>query len=558
MDASHPLREGVMEKEWERLVRTVGAPLPAKATYYPDVRNLNANFLIASIDHAFLLRDSLSWCRQLDKELFFEYILPYRIRNESPHDWQKHLFEKMRMMRDTATYSNSKELIAIINDYIGKYIRTSRTMWNYPFDFTAEQIEGIGMGACPHRVLYATLALRANGFAVAIDYTPTWANLHTGHEWCVLMDAEPHHPFDGASPNAGMTFQDRKVAKVFRNSFQKVISEFPKHKDIPSNMLNKLDVTDEYVNTTDIVVELPKDIKDKQYALIGTFNNRDWAPQYPGLIKSGKAEFKKMGRNIVYMTLLNNDGALQNVGDPFLVDSLGNIHYFNADTENTCDMMLYRKYPMVQRIETFMSWMIGGCFVGSNRTDHKDSVLLFEIIRRPDYFETAIIDDPRSFRYLRYVATRPMQDHAAELEFYGLAENGIDTVQLKGTIIGYPKLSPESTTPYANAFDGNTVSYSYADGVEYAWLGMDFGKPQRIVKIRYCPRSDANFIEPGDEYELCYWKNGGWVSCGRQVATKHYLTYKNIPSGALYLLHNHTKGKEERIFTYENGKQVWW
>jgi hypothetical protein len=26
----------------------------------------------------------------------------------------------------------------------------------------------------------------------------------------------------------------------------------------------------------------------------------------------------------------------------------------------------------------------------------------------------------------------------------------------------------------------------------------------------------------------------------------------------LYLLQNLTKGKEERIFTYENGKQVWW
>ena len=28
---------------------------------------------------------------------------------------------------------------------------------------------------------------------------------------------------------------------------------------------------------------------------------------------------------------------------------------------------------------------------------------------------------------------------------------------------------------------------------------------------------------------------------------------------ALLLLHNHTKGKEERIFTYyEEGKQIWW
>ena len=36
------------------------------------------------------------------------------------------------------------------------------------------------------------------------------------------------------------------------------------------------------------------------------------------------------------------------------------------------------------------------------------------------------------------------------------------------------------------------------------------------------------------------------------------LVYDNVPAGALLILHNHTKGKEERIFTYENGRQVWW
>lgn len=36
------------------------------------------------------------------------------------------------------------------------------------------------------------------------------------------------------------------------------------------------------------------------------------------------------------------------------------------------------------------------------------------------------------------------------------------------------------------------------------------------------------------------------------------LHFDNVPDNALLLLHNTTKGKEERIFTYENKKQVWW
>ena len=37
-----------------------------------------------------------------------------------------------------------------------------------------------------------------------------------------------------------------------------------------------------------------------------------------------------------------------------------------------------------------------------------------------------------------------------------------------------------------------------------------------------------------------------------------YVKYKNVPQGTLYHLRNHTKGSDERIFTYENGNQVWW
>ena len=36
------------------------------------------------------------------------------------------------------------------------------------------------------------------------------------------------------------------------------------------------------------------------------------------------------------------------------------------------------------------------------------------------------------------------------------------------------------------------------------------------------------------------------------------LEYGNAPARALFRLHNRTKGSEERIFTYEDGKQIWW
>ena len=53
-------------------------------------------------------------------------------------------------------------------------------------------------------------------------------------------------------------------------------------------------------------------------------------------------------------------------------------------------------------------------------------------------------------------------------------------------------------------------------------------------------------------------EDGNWSLLGTQVATSNVLTFKNVPSGGLYVLRDKTKGHEQRIFTYEKGEQVWW
>ena len=87
---------------------------------------------------------------------------------------------------------------------------------------------------------------------------------------------------------------------------------------------------------------------------------------------------------------------------------------------------------------------------------------------------------------------------------------------------------------------------------------MDFGKPVEISKILYTGRGDGNTIDIGDTYELFYWDGNRWVSLGQQKAADVKLEYEQVPSGTLYWLRDLTKGKEERIFTYEGGRQVWW
>ncbi|MDP8268519.1 MAG: transglutaminase-like domain-containing protein [Candidatus Tenebribacter davisii] len=65
------------------------------------------------------------------------------------------------------------------------------------------------------------------------------------------------------------------------------------------------------------------------------------------------------------------------------------------------------------------------------------------------------------------------------------------------------------------------------------------------------------FFEVGAEYELSYWENG-WKPFGTKMALGAPLTFEDLPAKRLYWLVKENSDKEERIFTYDNLKQIWW
>ena len=83
------------------------------------------------------------------------------------------------------------------------------------------------------------------------------------------------------------------------------------------------------------------------------------------------------------------------------------------------------------------------------------------------------------------------------------------------------------------------------------------GEPKQVDYVRCVARSDDNGIHYGDLYELVYWSAGKWQSLGQQIAGERYLTFERVPDNALLLLRNLTRGKEERIFIYRDGRQSW-
>jgi len=66
-----------------------------------------------------------------------------------------------------------------------------------------------------------------------------------------------------------------------------------------------------------------------------------------------------------------------------------------------------------------------------------------------------------------------------------------------------------------------------------------------------------SYLTPGQSYEL-FCMADEWISLGSRQATDRPLVFENIPSGGLYWLVAEGSDKEERIFTVEDGRQIWW
>lgn len=418
-------------------------------------------------------------------------------------------------------------------------------------------------GVCDDYVQIATAVLRSNGIPVAVDFTLQWAARTMGHSWNVIIpNLGKCIPFSGIGSDPGEPHMpDEKMAKVYRktyasNPFIEQLLENNRIEDVPSSFRSPFfrDVTSEYVRSCDIAVDM--DVPDDTFVYLAVFDNRKWEPVALSKAKGGKALFKDMGREVVYMPVLYKAGNAIPVNHPFLLTACGEIFLFIPDMQKIQTLILSRKYPVYAHVYEIANRIIGGEFQASEKADFQDAKTFHRIEKwGTTAEEVSIPSTGKAYRYWRFVNPKDRHCLIAEIVFIDRATHS----PVRGTVIGTPgSWMNDSTKVKESAFDNNLLtSFDGAAGVN-SWVGMDFGKPVDIEKIIYTPRGDGNTIELGDEYELFYWGNNQWNTLGRRIGEGVRLRYDNVPVGALFLLRDLTKGKEERIFSYVDGKQVFW
>ncbi len=347
--------------------------------------------------------------------------------------------------------------------------------------------------------------------------------------------------------------------KVYRQTFAKqtnrLLQEKPLH-EIPATLQSEyeIDVTEAYFPANHLTFECTYPVEGEKFAYLCLFNNREWVPVGWTEIKERKARFDYLdGRNVAYLAAYFKRGKLIPFSDPVTIIDSYWIQTLRADTLHTDTVRAYRKFPG-HTVAFYHNLMISGKFQVANNKDFADAKTIAEIARMPEGFDYAYSSDTvNTFRYVRYFSNWNRGD-IAEMEIYGT-----DSISpFTGIPFGTPSYAYWEQYAAEKAFDRDPLTSFVSEYETNAWTALDLGRRQRISKIRYIPRSDDNSIRLSDEYELFYWSPQGWTSLGRQTATNYYLDFENAPRNALFWLRNHTRGREERIFTYENGAQRWW
>lgn len=528
-----------------------------------DVQTLSADYLIQNIDEAFAVWNR-PWNRHLTFEEFCEWILPYRVGTEIPEAWRTLYRERFELLLMNDSIRTARQACKVINDELIKLPIHIATQSAMGICLRPSTLINIKFGLCGDYANLAVYAMRACGIPVGVETIPHWGDGNQGHVFNVVYDNDGTcHDFSGAeqNPDEHLIRFRHKIPKVYQRTFGKYpgsLAMLHGNEDIPQFFQDayRKDVTAHYpfIGAKDITVDLQQ-APDRRFAYLCVFDPRGWTPIAWGTVKGRQAEFRAIGPNIVYHAALYTDGRLQLTGDPFLLDTLGNITRFSPQKECIA-YTLERKNPEAANLAFLPPLMPGSRFQGADKADFSDAVTLHIIQGIPEFkYTTVASESRRPVKYVRYQSSDKTWGNMAEVEFYA---EGSD-VPLSGNVIGsylpsryYPRNGAEKL------FDGDPLSFFHTDDT-LSWGGLELAQPVVIDRIRYLIRNDDNGIRRGHEYELFYMKEGAWVSLGKQTATEDdRLLYDNIPQGALLWLRDYTRGVEERIFEINEEKQVIW
>lgn len=549
-----------LQSEWNEALRTGPVSLRADSIVVSD------GYLIDNIEEAFVAWQQAAWRDDVTFGQFCRYILPYRVHDEHiGESWRKVLRHRYGPLVEGI--ADMRRAFALVKDSVFKVVALSNSYCPYHLD--PMTCHAIGRAECNQRCALLVAVLRALGIPASIDGIPMWADYsNKGHAWVSIVydgntytvderdsvarrfnpiDASEFHPLYQVCPEDRCPYEVKtaktpvKVYRICYDHCNEADADAPQLLSSPFIM----DVSKEYALNTDVSLKVST---TSTVYLCAYLSGANWMPVAMAKPYHGKVVFQGIGKGSVCVPVIIQNHRRHFLTCPFLVGEKGVERYFTPSETSYHSISVNRKYPLCSYITDTWGFMRGGTFEGSMTDDFRNADTLAYVTTMPFGMTTLPVVSSGRYRYLRYHAPAGNRSSLAELQFYAA-----DGALLTGT----PFAQGVDTLTLPKAFDGNPATASKGLQPGYT-MGLDLGegKGSAVGKIVFCPSTDLNFVERGHLYELYYFDTE-WHLVSRAYSKGESLDFSRVPKGALLLLKDKTKGTEERIFEYVDGKIEW-
>ena len=293
-------------------------------TIAKDIETVSSEYLIKNHELAFEIWQTKPWSKNYSFDIFCEFILPYRIGNESlESDWRTYFQEKYLPILDTMQGNNQvKKVFQFVKNDIKKWFWYSNNTIDLKPTMDLDEVLNCHKGNCVDLANVYLYALRAVGVAAAVDYIPLWGRTDYGHCELVYWD-ENNQPQRLQTGEWLQTPPPKVYRQFYSNQQNNLVNKIENPNDIPLHLTEKTycDVTNEYTKTSTVKVK-PEKQPENGILYLNVFNAGRWQPiAWSDSItaKTGNYIFKNMGRNIVYLPSVYAQKMNIPNGKPFII-----------------------------------------------------------------------------------------------------------------------------------------------------------------------------------------------------------------------------------------------
>lgn len=300
-----------------------------------DEENISDVFLKEHIEKSIKLWKDSKFTKTVSFKDYANYILPYRAGEEEFIEYNDSILHKFAKAFDSIK-SVKKPLQAV-------QILNNKLKENLIFDLRSHadlkrpsiiDVLKSRKGSCKSLTETTAQVMRMASLAVAIDECPVWGHRNSGHQWNAFLDENGKWiPFGGAetNPDEFKKIHDSvKAPKIYRHTYavqENFSPPIANAQNIPIifRKNNKIDVTKEYVETSNVTINV-KERKGIYNSLLylAVFNAEEWKIVSWSQINNGKAEFRNMGNNnVVYLPVYYHNGKTTPATSPFLLTPTG-------------------------------------------------------------------------------------------------------------------------------------------------------------------------------------------------------------------------------------------